>query len=323
MGGFVRTQAGLTELGFVRGPAMIYAAPLTTAPPATIPDIILPPSTSPVNEVQSLAITGTPTGGTFKLAFKGAVTGTIAFNAAAADVQAALSALTTIGFGNVACTGGPLPGSPVVITFGGSLAGTNVPTITISTPVLTGGTTPVAAVTVTTPGSGPYDPVGAWFALGATKDGVNPTYNNTEDEFTIDQQLAILGALPNQHTWAFTTSLVEVSLENLALVCNMGAVTLNTVPAIPEKKMGMGSPTTYDQFRVAIIHRRTNPGALNGLLRCHFFRIAQRQAAEVSFGPYQASGDQVKAALSMRGLADETVSDPFQNVGYFLDQVIA
>lgn len=320
---FIRTQAGLGELGFVRGPAMLYYAPLTQPPPASISDsttgVIKGASASPTNEVQSLATSGTPTGGTFKLSFKGQVTGTIAFNAAATDVAAALQSLTTIGFGNVACTGGALP-SAVVITFGGSLAGTAVPLIVVSTPALTGGSSPAAAVTRTTTGTGPYDPIGSWSVLGATKNGIVPSVNQTSTEFTVDQYLQPLGRLYDTWTWTLATSLVEVTPENLTLAWDMGPVTLNAVPTPAEKKMGFGAPTTPSQWQIAIIHARTNPGPLNGLLRLHYFRRAQRSDAESSL-TYQASGDQQSVAFNMTMYPDTTVSDPYSQVGYLLDQV--
>jgi hypothetical protein len=110
-------------------------------------DVILTPS-----EVQSLTITGGPTGGTFTLTYSGQTTATIAYNAAASAVQTALEALSNIDPGDVTCTGGPLPGTPVVITFGGQFAGTDVTEITTSSGSLTGGTTPTAAISTTTPG---------------------------------------------------------------------------------------------------------------------------------------------------------------------------
>jgi hypothetical protein len=69
MGSFQRTNAGIDQLGFVRGPARVLAAPLTQGTPANIGEIIKLTG-SPTNEVQTLTITGTPTGGTFRLAFK-------------------------------------------------------------------------------------------------------------------------------------------------------------------------------------------------------------------------------------------------------------
>jgi hypothetical protein len=212
MGSFQRTNAGMEQLGFVRGPARILAAPLSQAPPANIGDIIRLSGTS-TNEVQTLTITGTPTGGTFRLAFRGVATANIAYNATAAAVQAALELLSTVGSGNVVATGGPLPATAVVLTFQGQLAGQNVPLISVAAQAFTAGTTPTATVVETTPGQGLYDPMGAWFDLGATKGGVAPTMNNTEEEFTIDQQKVSIGVLPNEWTWSFTTSLVEVTPE--------------------------------------------------------------------------------------------------------------
>jgi hypothetical protein len=107
---------------------------------------------SGVNEVQTLSISGTPTGGTFTLTFDGQTTATIAYNANAAAVQAALIALSNVGASDVVCTGGALPGTPVVITFGGALAHTDVALITAASGGLTGGSTPTASVALTTAG---------------------------------------------------------------------------------------------------------------------------------------------------------------------------
>lgn len=316
MGSWQRTNAGIDQLGFVRGPARILAAPLTQAPPANIGDIVKLSGT-PTNEVQTLTITGTPTGGTFKLAFRSVTTAAIAYNATAAAVQSALEALSSVGSGNVLCAGGPLPGSPVTITFQNLLGGQNQPMIVVTQAALTGGTTPAASVAETTPGTGLYDPVGSWFDLGGTKNGVVPTMNNTEEEFTIDQQLVAIGVLPNEWTWSFTTSLVEVTPENLAFAWDMGPVTLNSVPATPEKMIGFGAPTGYTVRRIAILHRR--PTTQGGLIRAHFFRKMIRQAAESTL-PYTSTGDQQSVALQMRALLDDNVSDPYQQVGYMLDQ---
>ena len=109
-----------------------------------------------VNEQQTLTITGAPTGGTFRLAFKGQTTADIAFNASAAAVQAALRALRRIGANGVTCTGGPLPGTPVVIEFTGKLENLDVDLITVANNSLTGGTAPAAAVTETRKGDSTF-----------------------------------------------------------------------------------------------------------------------------------------------------------------------
>lgn len=316
MGPFQRTNEKMDQLGFVRGPARILAAPLTTSAPANIGDVIRLTGAD-VAEVQSLATTGTPTGGTFKLNFRDAVTGTIQWNSAAAAVQAALEALPTIGAGGVVCAGGPLP-TAVTITFANQLAGQNVPQLAATSVALTGGTTPTVTVTTTTPGAGLYDPIGNWFDLGGTKNGVTPSYNNAEEEFTIDQLKAAIGTLPTTHEMAFQTNLVEVTPETLSLAWDMGPVTLNMVPAIPEKRLGLGSPASYTHRRIAIIHRR-EVGGLTGLLRLHFFRDMSRAPIESSMS-YAPTGEQQSVPLRMRAFPDSYVALDTDRFGYMLDQ---
>ncbi|MDX2538882.1 phage tail tube protein [Streptomyces scabiei] len=106
----------------------------------------------PSNEVQQVAITGDPTGGTYTLTYSGQTTAGIAYNASAATVQSALEALSNIGVGDVVCAGGPHPGTPVTVTFEGALAGTDVAQMTASAASLTGGTSPAVNVTTVTPG---------------------------------------------------------------------------------------------------------------------------------------------------------------------------
>lgn len=103
------------------------------------------------SEVQTVATTGIPTGGTFKLSFKGQQTAAIAYNADATAVDTALEALSTIGSGNVTCGGGPLP-TGVTVTFAGALAGRAVPLLTLTDNSLTGGSSPTVTITETTPG---------------------------------------------------------------------------------------------------------------------------------------------------------------------------
>jgi hypothetical protein len=103
-------------------------------------------------DVQTVSISGSPTGGTFALAFNGQITAPIAYNAAASAVQSALQALSNIGGGNLTCTGGPLPGTPGACTFAGSLATGLKSPMTQNSGGLTGGSSPTASVAHTTPG---------------------------------------------------------------------------------------------------------------------------------------------------------------------------
>lgn len=81
-----------------------------------------------VNEVQQLAITGGPGTGTWTVAFNGsgASAGTLGIAPTAAQVQAALESLSTIGAGNVVVTG---TAPTFSVAFRGSLAGKSLPLI--------------------------------------------------------------------------------------------------------------------------------------------------------------------------------------------------
>lgn len=111
------------------------------------------------SEVQTLHISGTPTGGSFKLTFTTPAgvseeTDSIAFDATAGAVETALEALSTLGPADVSTAGGTLPGADVTITFAGTLALMEVPLIRATTKALTGGSAPDVSVSTTTPGGG-------------------------------------------------------------------------------------------------------------------------------------------------------------------------
>lgn len=86
--------------------------------------------------VQTVTISGGPTGGTFILGFNGQVTPALAYDASASTVQAALAALSSVGANNVAVTGGST--APYVVTFQGALGNSPQPLI-VATSDLTGG----------------------------------------------------------------------------------------------------------------------------------------------------------------------------------------
>jgi hypothetical protein len=109
-------------------------------------------SVAGTNEVQTITITGTPTGGTFKLRFRGQTTTALDFDSTSSEIDTALEALGAIAPGEVTCAGGPLPGSAVTVTFSGQYAAENVPMIEPVDVALTGGTAPAVAVTASTPG---------------------------------------------------------------------------------------------------------------------------------------------------------------------------
>lgn len=107
---------------------------------------------SPQNEKQTVKINNNPTSGTFTLTYDGQTTSAIAYNASNATIVSALEALSNIGVGDVAVTGGPLPNRTITIEFKGALAGTNVVQLTSNAASL-GTTTSNLTVSRTTAGT--------------------------------------------------------------------------------------------------------------------------------------------------------------------------
>ena len=104
------------------------------------------------NEAQTLTIGGTPTGGTFKLAYGGFVSGSITWSSTNAtllsNINTALNAMPPFGTGGVVATAGTLTAGigSIVLTFSGSqVAGRPHPEMTIAQNALTG-TSPTLSI---------------------------------------------------------------------------------------------------------------------------------------------------------------------------------
>jgi hypothetical protein len=111
--------------------------------------------------VQTLTLSGTPTGGNVTLGFKtnSTTTPAIVFNSSAAALQTALLAMPLFTTGDVVVTGGPLP-AVETLAVGGQYANAELPVLTV-TNALTGGTAPTATLTRLAPGatSAPLIPI--------------------------------------------------------------------------------------------------------------------------------------------------------------------
>jgi hypothetical protein len=104
----------------------------------------------PADPSRTVTIKGDPTGGSFTLSFGGADTASIPFNAPASVIQDRLTALSTIGAGNITVTGPD--DRAFLVTFTGALAPPNA-LLTVSSS-LTGGSNPDVEIEQ----DGPADP---------------------------------------------------------------------------------------------------------------------------------------------------------------------
>lgn len=102
------------------------------------------------DEIQTVSLTGGPTGGTFTLTFGANTTAGIAYNAAASAVQSALTAIASIGANNVSVSGPA--GGPWVVEFVGAKADSSKALMTGSGAGLTGGVSPGVSIVETQAG---------------------------------------------------------------------------------------------------------------------------------------------------------------------------
>jgi hypothetical protein len=190
------------------------------------------------NAVQTLSITGTPTGGTFTLSFAGETTAAIAYNATAAAVATALVALGVVGASGFAGSGGDLPGTPAVLTAGGNLGHKLIPVITVDGSGLTGGSSPAASIANTTPGV-------TATARGALPgalliDTTNKTLNQntgtalapvwsvvTSAAVTVPQ--TAIGQIATADAATQTGSYVQADVQTIATLANANKAKLNTL----------------------------------------------------------------------------------------------
>lgn len=134
------------------------------------------------DEVQTLTIGGTPTGGTFILRFEGNNTSAITWSSnnttLLANIQAALDAHPALGTNGCVASAGTVTAGigTILLTYGAARAKQNVELMTVFSNSLTG-TTPTLAIALTTPG---VDATGRHATLGDMGvDATGTVYVNT------------------------------------------------------------------------------------------------------------------------------------------------
>jgi hypothetical protein len=316
---FFRTY--VDDRSFIRGAGRILITDITNPMPEKISDVIALAPSAGVDDVQTITLTAA--GGTYTVTLDmdpngvsdPVVSGTIAAPGTMAALQTALQAMSNIGAGNVIVSGAD--GGPYICTFGGALADTFIPTMTIQTADLTGGTGAIAHTTPGSPTLGLYDAEANWTDLGATKNGITITINNGEDTFDIDQQLSIIASQPNSWTLTVGTSLAESTPERMQVAWEGSAITIDNTPSSgAEQQIGFGTPNYYIQRRVAVLFQRPS-----GLIRGYFFRICQRSPQESSL-VHAKTGDQQSIPILFNCLADNTITDVLSQLFIIRDQAI-
>jgi len=141
----------------------------------------------PVDEIQTLTMDSGASGGTFTITYSGQTTSALAYNVSAAAMETALELLSNIDA--VGVTGAA--GGPWTVTFGGSLAGTDVDLMTTNASSVTGGGTQDLTVSASTAASGPafWDNVENWDQGSLPVDGSTIVFEHSDRDclYGLDQ----------------------------------------------------------------------------------------------------------------------------------------
>lgn len=315
---FLKTNIDFSR-NFIRGAARLVIADMTTPFAVRLSDVIRTTTAGNTNEVQTITVTGTPTGGSFTLSFKG-YAATIAWNSSAAAADTLIEALSSVGTTGVTVAGGPLPATPLTVTFTNQLGNQAVPLLIPNSTGLTGGTTPLATVTRTTPGVGQYDATALYTDLGATKGGITVMRNNAEEVFTVDQIQADIMSLPTAWEMNVSSALAQADIDTIQYLWEGGTITLDVSSG--ERTLPLGTPVSYRQKRLVVLFQRTSidGGVTAGAIRAYAFRITQRSPQESNI-VHNREGDQVTVPFTWKAIADGTVQDPYARFGGIVDQV--
>lgn len=178
-----RPTSGLVAQALTPNDGARWEAGLAWRPERCLSVRMFNPCDTDVQEVQTVTITGGPTGGTFTLTWNAQTTAAIAYNATAAAVQLALEALSNIAPGDVVVSGAN--GGPYTLRW--AYGKGNVAAPTGDAAGLTGGTAPAVVVATVTAGSALYtDPLGT---------GVSGTVYYLPQALRVEDRCKTLGGL--------------------------------------------------------------------------------------------------------------------------------
>jgi hypothetical protein len=154
-------------------------------------------------------------------------------------------------------------------------------------------------ITVTA-GPTQYDPMTGWVDLGATREGIQITVNNTETGFDVDQVAGLIGTAPENWECNVVTNLAEVSLDKMVIAWEGAVVT--TVGT--EKVTGFAGATQYTERRLVVLFQKPTL-KITG----YFFWRAVRAPQEGTLN-FQKGGDAQVIPMRWNILADATQADP-------------
>lgn len=161
-----------------------------------------------------------------------------------------------------------------------------------------------------------YAAATGWNDLGATREGIQITVNNTETGFDVDQVAGLIGTSPENWECNVATNLAEVTLENMVIAWEGAAVTEDG----GERETGFAGATSYTERHLAVLFQK--PASAGGVIVGYFFHRAVRAPQEGTL-TFQKGGDAQVIPVRWNILADTTEEDPLKAFFRIREQIAA
>lgn len=153
-----------------------------------------------------------------------------------------------------------------------------------------------------------YAAQSGWNDLGATREGIQITVNNTESGFDVDQVAGLLLTTPENWECFVTTNLAEITLEKLVIAWEGASVTVDSAVTPSEKQTGFAGATSYTERRLAVLFKKPASSAPQALVGYFFWRAVR--APQEGVLNFQKGGDAMVIPVRWNILADSTQADP-------------
>lgn len=145
-----------------------------------------------------------------------------------------------------------------------------------------------------------------WNDLGATREGIQITVNNTESGYDVDQVAGLLMTAPDNWECSVTTNLAQITLPNLVIAWEGATVAAGSNPS--EMVTGFAGATSYTERRLAVIFKKPASASPQALLAFFFWRAVR--APQEGVLNFQKGGDAMTIPVRFNILADATQTDP-------------
>lgn len=153
-----------------------------------------------------------------------------------------------------------------------------------------------------------------WNELGATKTGIQISFNNTEESFDVDQITGTIATLPVNWEASVQTALAEMTLDRLSFAWEGAPVTSATEDGVTVKTTYTGLPTSYTERKLAVLFQKPS-----GKVRAFVFRKVYR-APQESTVTFNKTGEQISIPVRFNVIPDLSVAEPKQRLFMIKDQ---